>query len=273
MHLKKHRRPTVQDALRAVRDELGPSALVLSTELVATPGIRGWLGRREVEITAATERTVVSESRPARNEREDRVAGREVVARLQAAGRDPALAREIADAMPSGRRRAASPEMLRRALADQIAPVAAAGEPYAAIEMFVGPPGAGKTTTVASSTTPLLLDTAGRSPKDDASRETFRVLADRRDVRTHLVLPAATSPASARRTLERFQDARPSRLILTKLDESDSIAPLLSVVRDSGIPLSYLGTGQSVPDDLQRATPAVIAAWVMGEALPIGAVA
>ena len=92
-------------------------------------------------------------------------------------------------------------------------------------------------------------------------------------MRTHLVMPAGTSPSIARRTLERFEDARPSRITLTKLDESDSIAPLLGVVRDSGIPLSYLGTGQSVPDDLQRATPAAIAAWVLGDESRMGAVA
>jgi flagellar biosynthesis protein FlhF len=208
--------------------------------------------------------------------------------------------------------------------------VAAVDEDFAPIEVFVGPPGAGKTTTIAKiaaqerarngqrlgllaadgfrvgaveqlrmfaeilgspfatarsaaeleqvlSTSrgraPLLLDTAGRSPKDEASRDMFRVLAHRRDVRTHLVMPAASSPSIAKRTLERFADARPSRITLTKLDESDSIAPLLGVVRDSGIPLSYLGTGQSVPDDLQRATPAAIAAWVLGDESRIGAVA
>jgi flagellar biosynthesis protein FlhF len=92
-------------------------------------------------------------------------------------------------------------------------------------------------------------------------------------VRTHLVLPAATPAPIARKTFERFQDARPSRVVLTKLDEADSIAPLLGVVRDSGLPLSYLGTGQGVPDDLQRATPAAIAAWVLGDEARIGAVA
>ena len=54
MHLKKYRRPTVKDALRAVREELGPAALVLSTELVPVAGVKGWLGRKEVEITAGT---------------------------------------------------------------------------------------------------------------------------------------------------------------------------------------------------------------------------
>ncbi|MGH9370930.1 MAG: hypothetical protein ACRD15_05310 [Vicinamibacterales bacterium] len=331
MHLKKYRRPTMKDALRAVREELGPAALVLSTELVPVPGVKGWFGAREVEVTAAAERIPVSEFRPSApggDGREELRAGREIVARLQAGGMDAALAREVAGALPAGRKRAVSTDTLRRALADQIAPVAAADEPYAAIEVFVGPPGAGKTTTIAKiaaqerarhgrklgllaadgfrvgaveqlrmfaeilgapfatarspqelelalehTRRPLLLDTAGRSPRDDASREMFRVLAHRRDVRTHLVMPAATSPSIARRTLERFQDARPSRVVLTKLDESDGIAPLLGIVRESGIPLSYLGTGQSVPADLQRATPAAIAAWVMGEDARIGAVA
>lgn len=331
MHLKKYRRPTVKDALRAVREELGPAALVLSTELVPSAGVKGWLGRKEVEITAAAERIPVSEIRPSRSDEaalgESR-ASREIAARLQASGMDAALARAVAEGLPPGRRRAVTNETLRRVLAEQIAPMAAADEEFAPIEVFVGPPGAGKTTTIAKiaaqerarhgqrlgllaadgfrvgaveqlrmfaeimgspfaaarspqeleaalggSRRPLLLDTAGRSPKDEASREMFRVLAHRRDVRTHLVMPAATSPSIARRTLERFQDARPSRVVLTKLDEAEGIAPLLGVVRESGIPLSYLGTGQSVPDDLQRATPAAVAAWVMGEDARIGAVA
>jgi flagellar biosynthesis protein FlhF len=236
MHLKKYRRPTVKEALRAVREELGPSALVLSTELVPVAGVKGWLGRREVEITAAAERIPVSEIRPARA---DETAGREIAARLQATGMDPTLAREVAAGLPLGRRRSVSNESLQRALASRMASVAATDDEFAAIEVFVGPPGAGKTTTIAKiaaqerarhgqrlglvaadgfrvgaveqlrmfaeimgspftvarspqeleaalggSRRPLLLDTAGRSPKDDASREMFRVLSHRRDVRT-----------------------------------------------------------------------------------------
>jgi flagellar biosynthesis protein FlhF len=331
MHLKKYRRPTMKEALRAVREELGPSALVLSTEIVPVIGVKGWLGAREIEVTAAAERIPMSEFRRSAadlGEADDVRSRRELAARLQAAGMDASLARDVAGAMPSDRRRGATAEHLTQALADQVAGVAAADADYAPIEVFVGPPGAGKTTTIAKiaaqerakhgqrlgllaadgfrvgaveqlrifaeilgspfatarspqeleqvldrTRRPLLLDTAGRSPKDEASREMFRVLAHRRDVRTHLVLPASTAPSVARRTIERFQDARPSRVVLTKVDESDGIAPLLGVVRDSGIPLSYLGTGQSVPEDLQRATPAVIAAWAMGEEARIGAVA
>jgi flagellar biosynthesis protein FlhF len=331
MHLKKYRRPTVKEALRAVREELGPQALVLSTETVPVAGLLGLIGRREIEVTAAVERLPVSDFRLS-TEADDadleRRAGREIAARLQAIGMDPALARDVAGALPAGRRRGASTENIRRALKDQVTAVAATDESYAPIEVFVGPPGAGKTTTIAKIAAqerarhgqrlgllaadgfrvgaieqlrtfaeilgtpftaarspqeleqalakvrcPILLDTAGRSPKDEASRDMFRVLASRRDVRTHLVMPAATSASIAARTIERFQDARPSRVVLTKLDESEGIGPVLSAIRASGIPLSYLGTGQSVPDDLQRATPTAIAGWVMGDDLRMGVVA
>jgi flagellar biosynthesis protein FlhF len=328
MHLKKYRRPTVQAALRAVREELGPDALVLSTESVSAQGMRGWVGGKEVEVTAATERRQVSETRPSSAAREASLAGREMAARLQAGGMDAALARDVVGSVPSGLRRSATAETVRRALTERMVGLAAADDPYAPIEVFVGPPGAGKTTTIvkiagqerarhgqrlglvaadafrvgaveqlrmyaeimgsAFSTArspreleqvlekarkPLLVDTAGRSPKDEASREMFRVLAHHRGVRTHLVMPAATTPSMARRLIERFQDAQLSRVILTKLDEADSIAPLLAIIRDSGLPLSFLGTGQSVPDDLERATPAAIATWVLGEDARMKAVA
>ena len=318
----------MKDALRAVREELGPDALVLSTAFVPVRGLRGWLGAREVEVTAAAERMHVPEGRRRKAVPDAEAAGREVAARLQAGGMAPELARDIAAAMPTRRRRAATAETLRRALAEQLTRVAAADESYAPVEVFVGPPGVGKTTTIAkiaaqerarngkrlgvlaadgfrvgaveqlrryaeiigapfavarsadeleqvldSMRRPLLLDTAGRSPNDAASRDMFRVLGRRQDVRMHLVLPAATPLSVAQRTLERFRDAAPSRLLLTKVDESESITPLLGLVRDSGIPLSYLGTGQSVPEDLVRATPAALAAWIVGETPGVGAVA
>src|SRR5579871_48057 len=69
MHLQRFLRPTVKEALAAARENLGPDALVLSTELVQAPGWRGWTGQRVVAITAGTEKPV-SESRT--SETEDR---------------------------------------------------------------------------------------------------------------------------------------------------------------------------------------------------------
>jgi len=100
----------------------------------------------------------------------------------------------------------------------------------------------------------------------------FRVLASRRDVRTHLVIPATTSAKNADRLFDRFADARPSRVVLTRLDEAESIGSLVSVLRERRAPLSYFGTGQNVPADLQRADAAALADWIMGE-MATGAVA
>ena len=244
-----------------------------------------------------------------------------LTAQLQATGLDPALAHDVATAHPTPHRRGATIHSLRKTLADQLATLAADDEGYAAVEVFVGPPGVGKTTTIAKIASqerarggtrlglvaadgfrvgaveqlrlyadilgtpltvartpdelaraiddarrPLLVDTAGRSPHDDVSREMLRVLAGRAGVRTHLVVAANTPADLVRRTLGRFADVRPSRLVITKLDEAESLAPIVGILREQQIPISYLGTGQSVPEDLERATPPALAAWVAGDA-------
>ena len=43
------------------------------------------------------------------------------------------------------------------------------------------------------------------------------------------------------------------RLILTKLDEADSLGGVLAVLGQSSRPVSYLTTGQAVPDDIEPA--------------------
>jgi flagellar biosynthesis protein FlhF len=322
MQLKRYQAQTVKAALRAAREELGPEALVLSTRLVAAPGPKGWFGHRLVEITAAASRPFMPDGRPA----DGRVAtgsgqaAAEMAARLAATGLSPRVAREVAGAHPPAQRRGASLRHVRATLAGQLATLVAPDETYAAVEAFVGPPGAGKTTTIAKiaaqalvrhghrlglvvsdafrpgaveqlrlyagvlgsplsiartpyellgviegATGPLLVDTAGRSPSDEDSRDMLRVLASRPDVRTHLVVAADTPPGALDRLIDRFSCARPSRIVLTRLDDSDSLPDMLSWLRDRGLVLSYLGTGQRVPGDLEIATPGTLASWVTGE--------
>jgi flagellar biosynthesis protein FlhF len=284
------------------------------------------MGVREVEITAAAEREA-SDGRPTPSENRQPAAPDGLTAQLLAAGLDRGLAEEIASSIPAKKRRGATTANLRDALAHRLAELAAVDDAYARAEVFIGPPGAGKTTSIAKIAAqerarngqrlallaadgfrigaveqlqayaeildtpfriartaddlhaaldarmrmPVLVDTAGRSPSDPAARELFDVVADAPGVRTHLVMPAGTSASAARRILDSYADARPSRLLLTKLDEAESLSPLVSVLHEWQLPISYLGTGQRVPEDLSRATPAFLAASVLGETSPYSA--
>jgi flagellar biosynthesis protein FlhF len=109
-----------------------------------------------------------------------------------------------------------------------------------------------------------LVDTAGRPPNDAAFRDLWAVLASRPDVRTHLVLAADTSVGAARRMLDTFVTTTPTRAVITKLDEAETMAPLLAVLRERPLPISFLASGQRVPEDLADATPALLAELVLG---------
>ena len=331
MHVKRIYRPSVREALLAAREQLGPGALVLSTELVPALGWRGWLGQRIVRLTAAAERPSVDagDAPPLSADRPSLAARRQApidqaregaIARLVSIGMDRAFAQAVVGRLDAAECRGASEDALRRALATELESIAAGNTPYARCEIFVGPPGVGKTTTIAkiaaqervaggqplslivtdtlragaieqlrayaavlrlplrvartpdelsaaltAARQPTLIDTAGRPPSDRNISEVFDVLARKRSVRTHLVLAADTSAAVARRLLERYAPLKPSRVVITKLDEAESVVPLLGTVRAHGLPVSYLTAGQRVPEDLQRATSAGLAAALLRE--------
>ncbi|MBI4476549.1 MAG: flagellar biosynthesis protein FlhF, partial [Acidobacteria bacterium] len=85
-------------------------------------------------------------------------------------------------------------------------------------------------------------------------------------VRTHLVIAAGTQPQNVRRAIERFRVTAPQSVVITKVDETDTLSPLLSALRGArGPAVSYLGVGQRVPEDLIRATGAILAGCVLGE--------
>lgn len=99
----------------------------------------------------------------------------------------------------------------------------------------------------------ILIDTAGRSQHDGGRLEELAALlrAAKPD-ETHLVLAGAASEAVMMRASERFRIADPNRVILTKLDEAVSFGVLVNVAHRVGASLSYMTTGQEVPDHIER---------------------
>ena len=62
-----------------------------------------------------------------------------------------------------------------------------------------------------------------------------------------------------------FGSVRPTRLVLSKLDESEGLGTLVGAVRASGAAASWFTTGQGVPDDIERADAAAFARRLVGE--------
>lgn len=112
----------------------------------------------------------------------------------------------------------------------------------------------------------ILVDTAGRSPRDELKIQELKSLLNEANVdEVHLVMSLTASVRSIRMTCEQFSSVNPTSLILTKLDEAAGAGSLLSVSRDVKLPFSYLTTGQDVPEDIEPANASRIARLVLGE--------
>ncbi len=111
----------------------------------------------------------------------------------------------------------------------------------------------------------ILIDTAGRSPRDaERIAELNEFLGQDSQVENCLVLAAPTDERLQQKSLEAFCKLPISRLIFTKLDETDRCGSLINLPTRSNLPLAYLTNGQQVPEDLLLAEPSTVAELVMG---------
>ncbi|MGD9690789.1 MAG: flagellar biosynthesis protein FlhF [Phycisphaerales bacterium] len=98
----------------------------------------------------------------------------------------------------------------------------------------------------------VLIDTAGRSPGDSARLEELRgFLHAAQPHQVHLVLASVASESALLRTADQFAVVSPSRVIFTKLDEAASFGVLINVATRLKARLSFVTTGQEVPDDIE----------------------
>jgi flagellar biosynthesis protein FlhF len=100
----------------------------------------------------------------------------------------------------------------------------------------------------------VLIDTPGYGPGDmDAAEELAAVLSAHREIDSHLVLTASMRSADLTRVVDRFEVFRPGKLLFTLLDETASFGPLVNEAVRTGKAVSFLATGQRIPEDLEPA--------------------
>jgi flagellar biosynthesis protein FlhF len=106
----------------------------------------------------------------------------------------------------------------------------------------------------------IFIDTIGRSPLGGGVDGLVPFLAVAGADEVHLVLSATTRAQDSEKAARSFARLVPNRLIVTKIDETDDHSAVAAACRMTGLPLTWLGTGQEVPDDLESATAARLAA-------------
>ncbi len=110
----------------------------------------------------------------------------------------------------------------------------------------------------------ILIDTAGRSHLNPSQLEELKILSRiGTPVETHLVLSSNTRERDLNEIIDRFSSIPIHYFLFTKTDETRSYGSLLTAMRKKGKPLSYLTTGQRVPEDIEIATPKRIAELVL----------
>jgi flagellar biosynthesis protein FlhF len=112
----------------------------------------------------------------------------------------------------------------------------------------------------------VLVDTAGRSPRNlEHMGELRRYLAELEPDETFLVMSLTSSSRDAGLVADAYQAVPFDRFLFTKLDETTQVGLLYNLVTQYQKPLSYITTGQNVPDDIEIAQPRKLANAILGE--------
>ena len=115
----------------------------------------------------------------------------------------------------------------------------------------------------------ILIDTAGRSPQDELRLNELRAFLQAASPdETHLVISSTASTGTMKVAAEQFSALAPQgtgRVILTKLDEAVNFGMIIGVIGKLDASLSYVTTGQDVPDDIAVGEGQQLARLILGE--------
>ncbi len=111
----------------------------------------------------------------------------------------------------------------------------------------------------------VIVDTAGRSPKSSAltqDLDAFNSLQVPLD--KHLVLSITEKEQQLDRAIRQFAPLGIQSLVFNKLDESWSYGEIFNLSVKWSLPLSYFGTGQRIPEDVERASRERVVERIIG---------
>jgi flagellar biosynthesis protein FlhF len=113
----------------------------------------------------------------------------------------------------------------------------------------------------------IFIDTAGRSHKDKEKLDEMKnFLENKIPIEVYLCLSATTKDRELEEILSRFKIFQISKVVFTKIDESESFGNMVNLLMKANLQIAYFTTGQRVPEDIEVATSAKLADMILREA-------
>ena len=110
----------------------------------------------------------------------------------------------------------------------------------------------------------ILVDTPGRNPRSQEQLEELRGFLDVvPNKAVHLAISGTTGQEEMLHIAQRFSVCPLNGLVLTKTDEAEHLGAAFNLMLETGLPLTFVSSGQRVPEDLGMATPERIADLIL----------
>jgi flagellar biosynthesis protein FlhF len=110
----------------------------------------------------------------------------------------------------------------------------------------------------------IFIDTAGRSHKDKEKLDEMKnFLENKIPIEVYLCLSATTKDRELEEILNRFSIFQISKVVFTKIDESESLGNMVNLLMKDNLQIAYFTTGQRVPEDIEVATSSKLAEMIL----------
>lgn len=112
----------------------------------------------------------------------------------------------------------------------------------------------------------IFVDTTGKSHKDlDEEDEVFRIIDSIKNKEIYLVLSSTTDFVTLKSIINKYDFIHNYKIIFTKIDEAERLGNILNIRYLTNKPISYVTTGQNVPDDIEIMNTDKIVEFLLGE--------
>lgn len=112
----------------------------------------------------------------------------------------------------------------------------------------------------------VLIDTTGRSSKNAMQILELRTFVEKANTSNiNLVISSTTKNNDINAIVEGFKDLNYNNVIITKLDETSTYGSIMNILECAQKPLSFITTGQNVPDDIKQLTAIEITNLILGD--------